>query len=63
MYGYRLPAVVRKRLRNSPFNLCAACLTMFYLPEVKRKHPSYPREKALFAAIEVMEAELRKEKP
>lgn len=54
-----LPAVVRKRLRNSPFNLCAACLQMFVLPRVQRKYPT--REKALFAAIEVMEAEVRKE--
>ena len=56
-----LPPVVRKRLRNSPFNLCAACLVMFVLPKVRRKYPT--REKALFAAIEIMEAEVRKDKP
>jgi hypothetical protein len=56
-----LPSAVRQRLRNSPFNLCAACLKSFVLPKVRRQHPNYTREKALFAAIEVMEAEVRKE--
>jgi hypothetical protein len=56
-----LPPAARQRLRESPFNLCAACLVMFVLPEVKRKHPSYTHNKALFAAIEMMEAEVRKE--
>ena len=57
----KLPATVRKRLRDGPFNLCAACLKAFVLPKVRRQHPNYTREKALFAAIEVMEAEVRKE--
>jgi hypothetical protein len=56
-----LPPAVRQRLRESPFNLCAACLVSFVLPEVNRQHPSYPRLKALLAAIELMEAEVRKE--
>jgi hypothetical protein len=56
-----LPPVVRQRLRNSPFNLCAACLMMFVLPEVQRKHPNYTDNKAIFAAIEIMEIEVRKE--
>lgn len=56
-----LPAAVRRRLRNSPFNLCAACLEMFVLPKVRNQHSSYTREKALFAAIEMREVEVRKE--
>jgi hypothetical protein len=54
-----LPVVARQRLRDSPFNLCAACLEMFVLPKVRRRHPSYSRNKALFAAIEMMETEIR----
>jgi hypothetical protein len=62
MEGYfdTLPLAVRQRLRGSPFNLCPACLQTEVLPKMKRKYPT--REKALFAAIEVMEAEVRKEK-
>jgi len=56
-----LPPAVRQRLRESPFNLCAACLMVYVLPKVYRQHPSYTRLKALFAAIELMEAEVRKE--
>jgi hypothetical protein len=56
----KLPPAVRRRLRESSFNLCAACLEAFVLPEVHRRHPSYPRQKALFAAIELMEAEVRR---
>jgi hypothetical protein len=56
-----LPSAVRQRLRESPFNLCAACLEAYVLSEVYRRHPNYPRQKALFAAIELMEAEVRKE--
>jgi hypothetical protein len=54
----RLPPKVRQRLRNSPFNLCAACLEAFFLPKVP---PGYSREQALFAAIEDMEAQVRNE--
>jgi hypothetical protein len=56
-----LPPAVRQRLRNSPFNLCAACLVAFVLPDVQRRHRSYTRVKALFAAIDIMETEVRKE--
>jgi hypothetical protein len=56
-------ATVRRRLRNSPFDICAACLEAFVLPEVLAKHPKLSREKALFAAVEVMEAEVRKSNP
>jgi hypothetical protein len=55
-----LPATVRQRLRNSPFNLCAACLEMVVVPKVKRKYPSLSREQQLLIAIKVMEAEVRK---
>jgi hypothetical protein len=54
-----LPAPVRRRLRNSPFNLCAACLEAYVLPEVQAKHRSWSREKALLAGIEVMESKMR----
>jgi hypothetical protein len=56
-----LPPAVRQRLRESPYNLCAACLEAFVLPEVHRRHPGYTRLKALLSAIELMEAEVRKE--
>jgi hypothetical protein len=36
-------------------------LVFYVLPEVYRQHPSNTRLKALFAAIELMEAEVRKE--
>jgi hypothetical protein len=55
-----LPASVRQRLRSSPHNLCPACLVTKVLPGVKAKHPEYSRERALMAAIEVMEALARK---
>ena len=54
-----MPSTVRQRLRSSPFNLCPACVVTEVLPKVRRKHPNYAREKALFAAIEIMEAEVR----
>jgi hypothetical protein len=57
-----LPATVRQRLRSSPFNLCAWCLEIEVLPEVQRKRRGLSREKALFAAIEVMEAAVRQGK-
>ena len=56
----KLPATVRQRLRNSPFNLCAACLMAYVLPKVKRRHPNLTREKQLFAAVEIMEEQVRK---
>jgi hypothetical protein len=62
MEGYfdRMPLAVRRRLRDSPFNLCAWCLEIEVLPEVRCKHPNWSREKLLLAAIEVMEARVRK---
>jgi hypothetical protein len=55
-----LRPVVRRRLRTSRYNLCAACLTTYVLPEIRRKHPNLSREKLLFAAIESMELEVYK---
>jgi hypothetical protein len=49
------PVAVRRRLRDSPFNLCPACLEVFFVPKVLAQHPGYSREKALLMAIEVME--------
>ena len=62
MKGYfdTLPLAVRRRLSESPFNLCPACLQTEFLPKVQFQHS---REKALMAAIEVMEAEVRCEAP
>lgn len=56
-----MPAIVRDRLRNSPFNLCAACLETFVLPEVVRKYPRLTRDHQLLIAVKVMEAQVRKE--
>jgi hypothetical protein len=54
-----LPHDIRRRLQLSMFNLCPACLVTKFAPQVRSQHPGYSREKALLAAIEVMEAELR----
>ena len=54
----RFPSVVRQRLRKSPFNLCPACLETKVLPAVRRQHPNWSQ---LFTAIEIMEAQVRKE--
>lgn len=61
MAGYfdTLPVRVRQRLRSSPYNLCPACLQTKVLPKVQSK-PNTPREKLLLAAIEIMEAEVRR---
>jgi hypothetical protein len=61
MEGYfdPLPPAIRRRLRSSPFNLCAACLVTKFAPQVRSRHPGCSDEKALLRAIEVMEAELR----
>ena len=58
MKGYfdNLPVAVRERLRQSPFNLCPACLQTEVLPKVQRQYRS--RERALFASIEVMERQV-----
>jgi hypothetical protein len=55
-----LPVAVRRRLRISPFNLCSACLVTLVLRNVQARHPNWPRERLLFAAIEEMEAAVRK---
>ena len=60
-YFDTLPRAVRRRLRDSPFNLCAACLVTKFAPQVKSQHREYSREKAFLAGIEMMEAELRKD--
>ena len=60
VYFDSLPLSVRQRLRNSPFNLCPACLVTEFLPEVQR-HSEYSRESALLAAIEIMELQLRRD--
>jgi hypothetical protein len=54
-----LPLLVRRRLRVSPFNLCPACLQTEVMPKLRRQHPTYSHDKLLFAAIEVMEREVR----
>jgi hypothetical protein len=61
MRGYydALPVAVRRRLRESPFNICPACLVIEVVPEVRRKHPNWSREKLLFAAVELMERKVR----
>jgi hypothetical protein len=58
----RLPQTMRQRLASSPFNLCPACLEIEVLPKVQAKRRGLSRERALFAATEVMESEVRKGK-
>jgi hypothetical protein len=57
----RLPATVRKRLRDGPFNLCAACLECFVMPKVRKKYPTHSREQQLLIGIAAMEIEVRKD--
>ena len=61
MRGYfdALPVAARQRLRESAFNVCPACLVTEVMPRVQRQHPNWPRKKLLFAAIEVMEAQVQ----
>jgi hypothetical protein len=40
--------------------LCPACLVTKFWPDVKQQHPGYSLQKALLAAIGIMEAEVRK---
>jgi len=47
-----LPPVVRRRLADSPFNICAACMVI----ETRRMGPGVS---AFFAAIEAIEKKLR----
>jgi len=54
-----LPPKIRQRLRQSPFNLCAACLKTIYLPKVMKRRRDLSGERALFIAIEVYEREER----
>ncbi len=63
MRGYfdNLAVPVRQRLRQSPYNICPACLVLEVLPTVRRAHPNWPREKQLLAAVAAMESEVRKE--
>lgn len=56
-----LPPSVRRRLRDSPFNLCPACLVTKFMPKVRSRHPGYSRERALLFGIEVMESQLRQD--
>ena len=58
-YFDNLPSSVRRRLHSSPFNLCPACLQTKFMPKVRSQHPGYSRERALLAAIEIMEKQLR----
>jgi hypothetical protein len=56
-----LPRAARQRLRSSPFNLCPACLVLEVLSKVKAKQRGLSHERALLAAIEIMESQVRKE--
>jgi hypothetical protein len=57
-YFDTLPQRVRQRLRQSPFNLCPACLVTKFMPEVRRRHRQYSHEAAPLAAIEIMELQV-----
>lgn len=57
-----LPVVVRQRLRSSPFNICPACLQIEVMPTVRRQHPNWTRERLLLTAVEIMEAQVRKQR-
>lgn len=61
-YFDTLPVAVRQRLRSSPFNICPACLVTIFAPKVQAKHPRLAHERALLAAIDLMESEVRKER-
>ena len=50
-----LPPSVRRRLQNSPYNLCAWCLVLEILPKVRKRYRGLSKEKALLVAVAVME--------
>ncbi len=50
-----LPAAIRRRLQASPHNVCPACLVMYFLPVVQKKHRRLPYTKQLLVAIAIME--------
>jgi hypothetical protein len=50
----RLPPIVRRRLAQSPFNICAACMDI----EAHRAAP-HPTVEVYFAVIEAIERRLR----
>jgi hypothetical protein len=54
-YYDTLPATARRRLRDSPYNLCPACLLTKFAPKVSARYPKYSHEKVLLLSIEVME--------
>ena len=49
----RLPPVVRRRLANSPFNICAACMDIEF-----RRMGRKPTVAVYFAVIEAIEKKL-----
>jgi hypothetical protein len=55
--GYdRFSPAVRKRLRESPFNLCSACV---YQQSSRFFAHEHNRDRRYFAAIEMMEEQIR----
>jgi hypothetical protein len=54
-----LPPTVRQRLRQSPYNLCAACLRTIYVPKVRKRQRGLSYKQAFFVAIEIYEREER----
>jgi hypothetical protein len=59
MEGYfdRLPPAVRRRLAESNFNICPACMD----EEARRTGRGHPTVATYFAVIETIEKKLRKE--
>jgi hypothetical protein len=63
MKGYfdRLPSPVRARLAESPFNICAACMTEEAERVAARRKERKPDIAIFFAVIEWIEQQLREE--
>src|SRR5262245_9856645 len=54
---------IRRRLRQSPYNLCPACIKTIFAPKVRARHPDWSRQQVYLRAIEVMEYRLSKGNP
>jgi hypothetical protein len=57
-YYDRLPLSARRRLQDSPHNICPACLVLFFLPKVRAKFPKCSYAKALLITIAFLEKQI-----
>ena len=58
-YYDRFTPAVRRRLQQSPYNLCPACFEMYVVPRVRALYPQWSEQQIMLRAAEVMEYEVR----